>query len=682
MKTSDHKLIFTSYLVNQQNPEFGNVIYLQGKKNEANGEIVIPPENVLDALLASSAFPFAFGQKHLDYCMPLKDVTDGRFRMKSRVCPDEYVEADSFFVDGGVFDNVPLGTAKALGEPWLGDPKTKDAPKKSRRTTYLFMDPGHLRPGSLSESQRPNLVEKPTYGLLGEANFLNGALATGTTYELYKQLTGGDWNHQIEKMTNKIFGALIAEPKYLDEKSLPPGKTPYQIFIDANTRKPYSSSLIGAIIASLKVWQDEYECELSSFEGGCGKGPRASPDSLSTRREEQIAKLDSIANKLGRTDINSFVYSGKYDPRGDRRIFLSSRFSPLTGNYLWHFGAFIDVDFRKFDYYAGIFDAVENLAELQCSTTVTANKECLPDAVRSIYDLLQIESDPDATTVFGVLGNKEFGWPLPKSNARETPNIRIIAETFTSDQWKECPDFITFIHAIKQSGYNAESSEILQDLFEMKSNKEIEFLFPIIRPLITRLEDMESAEKKINKKADGLHTVVIFGGLFSKTLIGDDGSFRWNQGFADSTLLNILLPYEVSADIRNGGFNLSWEPRIPFSPGWSFNPKITGVGLDKFGHELLYYSQLDVYLVHHLDNFVFSSFGIGPLANLTWEQWQGYPRLNEGVSGFVGLLGDKLRVTAGSRSFRDTFLGNNIFVTLGITDFQGISESIFKSLFK
>jgi len=42
----------------------------------------------------------------------------------------------------------------------------------------------------------------------------------------------------------------------------------------------------------------------------------------------------------------------------ERTLILSSRYHPITGKYLEHFAAFLDKNFRIYDYYVGVYDAI------------------------------------------------------------------------------------------------------------------------------------------------------------------------------------------------------------------------------------------------------------------------------------------------------------------------------------
>lgn len=47
----------------------------------------------------------------------------------------------------------------------------------------------------------------------------------------------------------------------------------------------------------------------------------------------------------------------------ERKLILSSRFHPLTAGYLEHFAAFLDQNFRLYDYHVGVYDAIYHLAK-------------------------------------------------------------------------------------------------------------------------------------------------------------------------------------------------------------------------------------------------------------------------------------------------------------------------------
>jgi len=697
MKTKKEKetgkvtLMFEPFLVNRLNPSFGNIILLRVKKSgnqEKREDVYVPTEGVLEALKASSAFPFAFGQVNLKYCAYIKDHPLSDNTPSSDECPEGYKEDDSYFVDGGIFDNIPLGSAMGLGEPWRFDPDADILMKNRRRTTYLYMDPGNLRKKSSPPSPN-NDRGNPSFGIIGESRFLGGALATGSNYELYNQLTSGAWNHRLNKITEKVIDLLrniSTTPGSNDEESC---EGIYKRLLNS---PPYYEGEIRKAIGCLNEWQEKYDCESSSFKG-CGNDSRPDAEQLQTARRERIELLARLAENLDNKQLSAFIKSGAEDHLGDRRVWRSSRFAHLTGNYLLHFGAFLDSYFREFDYYAGVYDAIVNLSELECSINPTTKENCVRDGakVREIYNALDIGADPDAAMVFSILAKKEFNWTWPQSSLSESKhNISVIASSMTS--LTSPTDFKEFVNALKNNWKFTEKERqnaILYEIFSIESDEESELLYPLIRRGIDRLGALEEKETKVLEGygdnsahySDMLHKTSIFGSLFAKSILGDDGSSRWNQGNATPNWLNLILPYEVNTDIINGGFSMAWIPRITLMPRWSLELKISPVGLDKFGKDTIWFSQIDTYLTYHPKKFLLGSFGIGPLVNLTWEKWQDYPRVNVGSAVFFNLLAEKFRLTIGARSFKHNFFGDNFYFTLGITDFQGIAASLAKCLF-
>src|SRR5262249_39198798 len=105
---------------------------------------------IRDLLFASAAFPIAFAPQHLAYCLSEPPAAEGPFPAPTCPRPDH----DDDFIDGGVFDNKPLGLAVRLatlglrrnGGGQLGwrDPATgtSDDPGLPRGAIrYVYLDP-------------------------------------------------------------------------------------------------------------------------------------------------------------------------------------------------------------------------------------------------------------------------------------------------------------------------------------------------------------------------------------------------------------------------------------------------------------------------------------------------------------------------------------------------------------
>src|SRR6185369_4961626 len=124
-------------------------------------------------------------------------------------CPEGTFLTSADFIDGGVFDNVPLGAARAIVE----EPEEKKCnasvegvgctAKKSdiaSKNMYFFISPSTRRHVS-DPMKNPLLREPRTFGLGGILAFVPGFVDTASDYELYTALRKGNWIAYDEKET-------------------------------------------------------------------------------------------------------------------------------------------------------------------------------------------------------------------------------------------------------------------------------------------------------------------------------------------------------------------------------------------------------------------------------------------------------------------------------------------------
>lgn len=58
-----------------------------------------------------------------------------------------------------------------------------------------------------------------------------------------------------------------------------------------------------------------------------------------------------------------------------KNLVISDRFAPITGSYLFHFGAFLDRPLREYDYYVGVYDGLVNIAKYMCMEEMEEQKD-------------------------------------------------------------------------------------------------------------------------------------------------------------------------------------------------------------------------------------------------------------------------------------------------------------------
>ena len=205
------------------------------------GKVGVHPEVVLQSLLASSAFPLAFRPRILCECATEcgadPEAQDG-------TCPGPQgtpltglsCHAQSAaqggralkicmrrFVDGGVFDNAPVGLALEQSEAFF-------RPGILKPLTALFVDPDIRRLPAVSRREK---VDRSLRGIGAIGTFLGDLVTTARNRELSRAAQAGRWNRTTRRLLVASSGQvreyleLIGELVDLDgppsSVALPPG---------------------------------------------------------------------------------------------------------------------------------------------------------------------------------------------------------------------------------------------------------------------------------------------------------------------------------------------------------------------------------------------------------------------------------------------------------------------------
>jgi predicted acylesterase/phospholipase RssA len=216
----------------------GNTLYLAPTGEQG----AIDYRAVLDAVLASSAFPLAFGRKTLVECVPAapgqsaedacpsgRPATTGRCEYLEQRMHQDMVACEDDFIDGGVFDNIPLGVAVAQIE---SSPRVRDS---ARPVSYLYLEPDNRRlPPGAGRRGAPD----PPATVGANLTFLGGAVKTARNYELHNVLRYNEWNRHSDRLAldaAALIASLLADPAAPGPATAPgdPGTADLQAAIDA-----------------------------------------------------------------------------------------------------------------------------------------------------------------------------------------------------------------------------------------------------------------------------------------------------------------------------------------------------------------------------------------------------------------------------------------------------------------
>jgi hypothetical protein len=159
--------------------------------SEPGHEVALDP-SLLDYIQAASAFPYAFGSINLNYWAPLKEG-------------EPYTPSHDVFLDGGVFDNVPVGLSlRLLPEPIGGD--------KNPRFIF-YIDPDQ-HPSSTTPAPTKPLASVPLAGFSSVLDFLNGAVNSARKQELQNvaryELDGENVQLRLTTRMTNVFGEYYA----------------------------------------------------------------------------------------------------------------------------------------------------------------------------------------------------------------------------------------------------------------------------------------------------------------------------------------------------------------------------------------------------------------------------------------------------------------------------------------
>jgi len=326
--------------------------------------------------------------------------------------------------------------------------------------------------------------------------------------------------------------------------------------------------------------------------------------------------------------------------RGDngRTLILSSRYHPITGKYLEHFAAFLDHNFREYDYHVGVYDAVFHLASSLKKRKKYAHIS-LVDLMNELKTRLGIDKKPEALAAYNLFLDTEFHHKQVKTTNNFSAiynamnKIKPDSKRYTGDDFKE---FLTKLDTKYFKYPNGQP-----DSFLVHAKKDIDNWYK--RPLahiVTRVTTLENERAAVYPDHESFAKATSIVAWAGNTFIKEKEGFEFlplnvpdEEGHEGLKTALRLLPSEVATDMKNGGVS--------------------------FGYTALYYTKMDVlngfeakasYVVaNKADDFV-------RLDVDAFTEYDDFMKLGAGVS----LFGD----TKGSFYKRDSAYGFNAYVDI------------------
>jgi len=258
-------------------------------------------------------------------------------------------------------------------------------------------------------------------------------------------------------------------------------------------------------------------------------------------KDKRVSPLNSAVNLIG--DIfsaseSSILYNTLAEKFNDtdKKIEISSRYFPITGKFLEHFGAFLDKGFREYDYYVGVYDAIVESPKYSCDNQEDSG--CKTETKLQSYQLLS-KSSERAKYILNLLHQEEFGYAFEKAKYPIQHDLKAIFEASKSLHYQDMDEFYTLIKKLNQQQYQAQNSFLEHTLKHPN-----EWYRQPLSSVMHRIVSLEKRNSKNLTKA--LSSITAYGaGTFYRTKSG----YTYNPISAplDSEKLWVkYFPYEVA----------------------------------------------------------------------------------------------------------------------------------------
>lgn len=689
----------------------------------------IDDKDVIEATLATSAFPLGFGRRQLQYCRfeRFDRVAEEETKEKVRpvddaqyVCPTGYSLATAEFADGGLFDNLPIGVARTLAEDHVR------ARKNPLPVTYIFVDPNRTRydipkppdTSACASDDPPEACQTMVFNFMAESQVLADALGTARRLELFRELTSDNWRLNLSQLGYELGELLKQQKKNINCQA----ELPYfDRTLDCATALRRTGQLLEVAYDSVKV-------------------PVTKPFSVEKLRNQGIAsqcrRLSAQASELGlaecKIDINRFrqrfandmidvarrvkltdkqvyrtINRSRLSIHNDRILRVSSSGAPITGNLLGSFAAFLEYKFREYDYYVGVYDAVILSADTVCGLHFSTRyqgreyRECLDSVVKRIYENIGLESSARGRYVFALLAKRElqprgagrFAYePMPpvdrdmqiihegldKSLQAGSLSAEAQAGVFVVEQ--------EFFEHLRAEGFDPTPTGDGEEPLLTQIMAEPDFwATELTRRFSSRLVYLEQQAEEVftEREPDPEQRQAAQTGLMGaaaltlQTVTYKYPSFAWAPSTAPKDWVwRNVIPYEVAFDFADGDLLLLWNPtwrlssrnNLGFRTGFAF---AGGVFDSSASRNRENYFTLGVDYTRLTGSTGLSGWGVTPAWFHNWNKPEVGDQDTFGFDVHVGFLKNRLRVSLGARDVNE--LSDTWFLTLGLADLPGIT---------
>jgi len=244
----------------------------------------------------------------------------------------------------------------------------------------------------------------------------------------------------------------------------------------------------------------------------------------------------------------------------DNTLILSSRYHPLTGKYLEHFAAFLDKNFRLYDYHVGVYDAIYNLAQ-KLRTKKEYSRYSQVELMQKLMKKLEINKNPDALAAYNLFLQTEFYHKKPKTTNRYSAIYNAFNLNTIDRKRYSYSEFKTFLSKLNMHYLPTPKRSFLR-----YAKKDIDNWYrKPLRLIVNRIATLENDRAKVYPDYKSFATLVNMSAWAGSTFIKKEEGFTFlplnaptdkNNQFLRTALR--LLPGEIATDMKNGGMSIGY----------------------------------------------------------------------------------------------------------------------------
>ena len=268
-----------------------------------------------------------------------------------------------------------------------------------------------------------------------------------------------------------------------------------------------------------------------------------------------LTSLDIFQSMMLYEAINKYFKNNK-----ENTLILSSRFHPITGKFLEHFGAFLDKNFRVYDYHVGLYDAIYHLAEFLKKRNKYKNVSQL-EIMDSLKTKIGLDKHPKSLRAYKLFLETEFFHKKPKA----TDSFSAIYNAFNLNKVDakryDNQEFKQFL-----SKLDMQYLKYPKNSFLAYAKRDINNWYKKPLRLITnRITSLENDRAEVYPEHETIAKASSVSAWATSSLIKEKHGFEFlpldvpqdegKEGFR--TALK-FLPSEIATDMKNGGLSVGY----------------------------------------------------------------------------------------------------------------------------